>query len=110
MPIDPIAAGIAPILAPAPVAGTTSTAGAGAAGATAADKADFGKAIAGSLESLQQSQSAADQLSRAAATGDLASVENHMIAMTEAQLATQLTVAVRNKAIESFNEIMRMQL
>ena len=33
-----------------------------------------------------------------------------MIAATQAQLATELTVAVRNKALESFNEIMRMQV
>jgi flagellar hook-basal body complex protein FliE len=32
-----------------------------------------------------------------------------MIASTEASLATQLTVAVRNKALDAFNEIMRMQ-
>jgi flagellar hook-basal body complex protein FliE len=102
MPIDAISAGIAPIIAPAPVAGTTTV--------SDAARADFGQAIAGSLESLQQSQSTADQVSKAAATGEAVSVEQHMIALTEAQLATQLTVAVRNKAVEAFNEIMRMQL
>jgi flagellar hook-basal body complex protein FliE len=31
-----------------------------------------------------------------------------MIAATEASLATELTVAVRNKAVEAFNSIMSM--
>ena len=31
-----------------------------------------------------------------------------MIAATEASLATELTVAVRNKAVEAFNSIMHM--
>jgi flagellar hook-basal body complex protein FliE len=33
-----------------------------------------------------------------------------MIASTEAALATELTVAVRNKAVDAFTEILRMQV
>ncbi len=52
----------------------------------------------------------ADSAALAGATGELASVSDYMIASTEAQLTTEITVAVRNRAIESFNEIMRMQV
>jgi flagellar hook-basal body complex protein FliE len=75
-----------------------------------AAKADFGSKIASSVDQLEQAQKAADESSKLAATGDVASVEAHMAALTEAQLTTQLTVAVRDRAVESFNEIMRMQL
>jgi flagellar hook-basal body complex protein FliE len=81
-----------------------------ATGAGAAGGADFGDKLASSLDQLGSAQKAVDQSSQLAASGDVTSIETHMAAMTEVQLATQLTVAVRNRAVESFNEIMRMQL
>jgi flagellar hook-basal body complex protein FliE len=45
-----------------------------------------------------------------AATGDLTDVHDYVIAAQEAQTATELTTTLRNKALESFNEIMRMPL
>jgi flagellar hook-basal body complex protein FliE len=99
---------ISSIVPPQPV---TATQGAGGvAGAGAAGGADFGDKLASSLDQLDNAQKAVDQSSQLAASGDVASIETHMAAMTEVQLATQLTVAVRNRAVESFNEIMRMQL
>ncbi|GAA3261119.1 flagellar hook-basal body complex protein FliE [Dactylosporangium siamense] len=71
--------------------------------------ADFGAMVAQGLQRLQQVQQTADDLAVQAATGRLTDVHDYMIAATEASLATNLTVAVRNKALESFNEIMRMQ-
>ena len=71
---------------------------------------NFGSMVADSIENLDRLHGDADHLAVQAATGDLADVHEYTIAATEAELATQLTVAVRDKAVEAFNEIMRMQL
>jgi len=96
---------VSPAGATSTLAGATGTS-AGAAGAT--NGAEFASALAHGLESLQATQSKADGLAVQAATGDLTDVHDYMIAATEASLATDLTVAVRNKAVEAFTEIMRM--
>lgn len=83
---------------PAPVDGT----------ATAADGGDFGNLLTGALEQLSAVQARSDRLAIDAATGTLADVHDYMIAAAEASLATELTVAVRNRALEAFNQIMSM--
>jgi flagellar hook-basal body complex protein FliE len=70
---------------------------------------DFAAKLADGLQNLSDLQAKSDDLGVKAATGTLTDVHDYMIASTEAALATQLTVAVRNKAVEAFNEIMRMQ-
>ena len=76
---------------------------------TSSSGVDFGSALGRGLEQLQQVQTNADNLAVKAAAGTLADPAEYMIASTQATLATQLTVAVRNKALEAFHEIMRMQ-
>jgi flagellar hook-basal body complex protein FliE len=71
--------------------------------------ADFGSMVLDGIDRLEQVQQKSDSLAVQAATGDLQSIHDYTIAATEAQVTTQLTVAVRNKAVEAFNEIMRMQ-
>ncbi|GAA2356664.1 hypothetical protein GCM10010170_049570 [Dactylosporangium salmoneum] len=71
--------------------------------------ADFGSMVAQGLQKLQNAQNTADDLAVQAATGKLTDVHDYIIAATEASLATSLTVAVRNRALDAFNEIMRMQ-
>ncbi|HEV7688451.1 MAG TPA: flagellar hook-basal body complex protein FliE [Acidimicrobiia bacterium] len=79
-----------------------------AAGGAANGSQGFGQALTKALDGLQGAQTKADHLAVGAATGDLTNVHDYMIAATEASLATQLTVAVRNKAVEAFNQIMNM--
>lgn len=72
--------------------------------------ADFGTMVLNGIERLEGVQDRADGLAVQAATGDLSNIHDYTIAATEAQVTTQLTVAVRNKAVEAFNEIMRMPI
>jgi flagellar hook-basal body complex protein FliE len=105
--IGPVTAGIPPISAPAVDALGS---GAGASGsAMSGTGVDFASQLGKGLEWLQGTQTKADNLAVQAATGSLTDVHDYMIASAQASLATELTVAVRNKAVEAFNEIMRMQ-
>ena len=70
----------------------------------------FGDMVAKALQNVQASHTTTDGLAQAAATGNATDVHDYMIAATQANLATELTVAVRNKAVEAFNDIMRMQI
>lgn len=70
--------------------------------------ADFGDLVMDGIERLEGVQERADQLSVQAATGTLDNMHDYTMAATEASVTTQLTVAVRNKAVEAFTEIMRM--
>jgi flagellar hook-basal body complex protein FliE len=82
-----------------------------AGGSAAPDAAEsFGKLVSNGLDNLQETQANADKLATQAATGDLTDLHDYMIASTQASLTTELTVSVRNKAVDAFNEIMRMQI
>jgi flagellar hook-basal body complex protein FliE len=78
--------------------------------ASAAGGDGFSKAVTSALESVNTQQAKADELANQAALGKVSDPQEYMIAATEASLSTELTVAVRNRAVEAFNEIMRMTL
>lgn len=69
---------------------------------------EFGNLVLDGIDRLEGVQDRSDQLAVKAATGDLSSIHDYTLAATEASVTTQLTVAVRNRALEAFNEIMRM--
>ena len=68
----------------------------------------FGALLSAGLERLEGMHDSSDRLAVQAATGDLTDIHDYMIASTQTSVATELTVAVRTKAVEAFNEIMRM--
>lgn len=90
--------------------GMLPTAGAGAGlGVTGASDGSAFTAVLGSIDQLQQLQSASQGLAVQAVTGDLDDVHDYTIAAAQSSLALELTAAVRNKAVEAFTEVMRMQ-
>jgi len=51
----------------------------------------------------------AHELALRAVTGDLTDIHAATIASTKAQVTVELVAAIRNKGVDAFNEIMRMQ-
>jgi flagellar hook-basal body complex protein FliE len=86
----------------------------GAAGTTgggdATSGASFSNILGQGLQSLESTQATADNMSVQAATGTLTNAHDLLIATTQAQLATQLTTTLRDKAVAAFNDIMGMQI
>jgi flagellar hook-basal body complex protein FliE len=97
-------------ISPITVAGSIQPGNRTAAVAGGGEGSSFGNVLTEQLNKLSAAQAKADDLALQAATGDLQSIQDYTIASTEAQLLTQLTVQVRNKAVEAFNDIMRMQV
>ena len=73
------------------------------------DGSGFGSALAGAIDNLQGLQTTANELAVSAVTGDLSDIHKATIAATRAQVTLEVVASVRDKGIEAFNEIMRMQ-
>ena len=79
--------------------------------ASAADNSkSFSSYLKAALNEVNQWQEEAGQSALNLATGGEADVHQTMIAYEKAALALQLTIEVRNKLIEAYQEIMRMQM
>lgn len=106
MSVAPISAVLTSSVTPTAYISSVLPAGTPAVGAT--DGA-FASTLASSVDSLQAMQSNTDNLAIKAVTGNLADVHDYTIAATESAVAMELTATVRTRAVEAFNEIMRMQ-
>ena len=95
--------GVSGVSALSGITGTTGTQG------TSGVNTDFAGMLSKGLENVQAAQSNASDLAVQVANGTLADPAQYTMAATEASLGLQLTMAIRNKAVEAFQEIMRMQ-
>ena len=113
MPIDGLAAiggGVTGVTQSGYLADATAAAGAsvtasrGATGATA-----FADALSGAVDGAQAMQAESKTLGMQAITGDLDDIHQAMLASSRAAVTLELVATVRNKGVDAFNEIMRMQ-
>jgi len=70
----------------------------------------FGDILSQAINSLEQSQIAADKAAQALAAGETTDFADVMIKSEKASLNLGLAVQVRNKLLEAYQEIMRMPL
>lgn len=71
---------------------------------------DFSKTLMDVLKQVNESQQNAAQTQQAFMTGQPVDYHDLMIAMEKASVGMQLTMAVRNKILEAYQEINRMQV
>ncbi|GAA4188964.1 hypothetical protein GCM10022219_03980 [Microbacterium oryzae] len=74
-----------------------------------ASAASFATSLAGAVDNLQQLQSTSNELAVQAVTGDLDDIHRATIAASRASVTLDLVVAVRDRSVAAFNDIMRMQ-
>ncbi len=70
----------------------------------------FSETLTQAIEQVNETQNKADTLATRVATGDMDKLHEAMIAMEKASLALELSVQVRNKVIEAYQELMRTQV
>ncbi|MGI6711717.1 MAG: flagellar hook-basal body complex protein FliE [Bacillota bacterium] len=70
----------------------------------------FSEKLSNLLQNVEEAQESADELTAKLITGDVENVHQVMAAAEQAKLMLQLTVQVRNKIVDAYQEIMRMQV
>jgi flagellar hook-basal body complex protein FliE len=77
---------------------------------TAPPTESFGTMLDGLVSNVSAKQTEASELTKKVLLGDSDQLHQSVIAMQEAGVAFTLMVEVRNKLVESYQELMRMQV
>ncbi|HRT61008.1 MAG TPA: flagellar hook-basal body complex protein FliE [Syntrophales bacterium] len=80
------------------------------AGDPAVSRESFGKALTDAIKDVNRLQLEADQAIRNLEVGKTGSLHEAMIALEKADVSFRAMMQVRNKILEAYQEIMRMQV
>ncbi|ANU21003.1 flagellar hook-basal body complex protein FliE [Planococcus plakortidis] len=70
----------------------------------------FGDVFKNALKEVSEAQNVSDKKTDQLLTGEVKDVHEVMIASQKASLSLQMTMQVRNKVVEAYQEVMRMQV
>ncbi|MEW5958627.1 MAG: flagellar hook-basal body complex protein FliE [Chloroflexota bacterium] len=73
-------------------------------------QSDFIQILGNAINSLSQKENVANQATTSLAAGEDIELHQVMLAMQEADLNFRLALQVRNKLVEAYQEVMRMQI
>ncbi|MEG7281779.1 flagellar hook-basal body complex protein FliE [Bacillus sp. 0909A] len=74
------------------------------------NQTSFSELLKNSISSLNESQVASDNMTNALASGKDVNLDEVMIAAQKASISLTAATEFRNKAVEAYQEIMRMQM
>jgi flagellar hook-basal body complex protein FliE len=92
-----------------PWSGFVPTAGSGS-GAVKEQELNFGDLLRGALREVDRLQDEAEAANKAFVEGKIEDLHQVILAGEKAALALQMTLQVRNKVVEAYQELMRMQV
>ncbi|NLH37699.1 MAG: flagellar hook-basal body complex protein FliE [Thermotogaceae bacterium] len=70
---------------------------------------DFSKILSDAIKSVNDEQKSVEQLSDDFAQGKVSNIHELVVEAEKASISLRLTVEVRNKIVDAYREIMRMQ-
>jgi flagellar hook-basal body complex protein FliE len=94
-----------------PIAGGSSPATSGTSGTSGVGKAGFGSALSEALKGVSDMQNQANTMQNELQMDNpTVSLEQTMVQMQKAQIGFQAAISVRNRLVQSYTDIMNMQV
>ncbi|MGP4075601.1 flagellar hook-basal body complex protein FliE [Halobacillus sp. K22] len=73
-------------------------------------QAKFADQLKNAIDKVNQTQIESDEKTKAMASGEIDNLHEMMITSQKASITMQTSIEVRNKVVEAYKEIMRMQV